>query len=101
MIIIDNAGYQFIEAANESVLFKAARINLDFFEVDTELGGSDYGKMLQKARSSWDKEGGKICIKQVFTTEFIRKANQQDCRQKKKRERMSKIIAKTEPIWKH
>ena len=76
MIIIDNAGYQFIEAANESVLFKAARINLDFFEVDTELGGSDYGKMLQKARSSWDKEGGKICIKQVFTTEFIRKANQ-------------------------
>lgn len=76
MIIIDNAGYQFIEACNESVLFKQNKKNLEFFDVDMELEGSDYQKMLQKARSTWSKEKGVICIKQVFTTEFIRKANQ-------------------------
>jgi hypothetical protein len=76
MIIIDNAGYQFIEAANESVLFKQAGISLSFFDVDTDLEGPEYQKMLQKARSSWNKETGKICIKQIFATEFLRKSNQ-------------------------
>lgn len=76
MIIIDNAGYQFIDAANESVLFKTNRLHLDFFELDADLEGIELQRALQKARSALDKERGKICIKQIFTTEFIRKANQ-------------------------
>ena len=76
MVIIDNAGYQFIEAANESALFKGGRLSLDFFEVDTDLEGVEYTRMLQKARSNYNKERGKICIKQVFSTEWIRVANQ-------------------------
>ena len=77
MIVIDNAGYQFIDSANESEPFIKNKINLSFFDFNTEKEGVEYEKELRAARRGYNKETGKICIKQVFSTNFIRKANEQ------------------------
>jgi len=77
MIVIDNAGYQFIDSANESEPFIKNKINLSFFDFNTEKEGVEYDKELRSARRGYNKETGKICIKQVFSTNFIRKANEQ------------------------
>ncbi|MFN9906271.1 MAG: hypothetical protein ACK56F_09130, partial [bacterium] len=75
MICIDNAGYQFIDSARESELFKKSNINLGFFETDTTLEGNEYINMTRKAAREYNLEKGAICFKQNFTTDFIRKAN--------------------------
>lgn len=76
MIVVDNAGWQFIDAATESETFKSAKKRLTFFEVDTEVDPKDYDRMLVKVRHQWSKESGRICFKQVPNVEWIRKANQ-------------------------
>jgi hypothetical protein len=75
-IIIDNADFAFIDAANESALFRNANINLKFFEVDTDLHEQEYRDMLRIAKNQYNKEAKRICVKQVFTPEFIRQSNQ-------------------------
>jgi hypothetical protein len=76
MIVIDNADFAFIDAANESALFKAKGLNIKFFEVDTDLDGNDYQAMLRVASRQYNKDNGALCFKQVFTPEFIRRSNQ-------------------------
>jgi len=76
MIMIDNAGYQFIDSANESKYFKEDKIKLSFFDFNSDAEDLDYRQMLKKARYHYNKESGKKCIKQVFTSGFIRKANE-------------------------
>ena len=76
MICIDNAGYQFIDSCNENSLFRQAKINLKFFDFDSDAEGLDYDIMARKARKEYNKEDGKICFKQVFTSDFIRRANE-------------------------
>ena len=76
MICIDNAGYQFIDSANESELFLKANINLKFFDFNSEKEGHNYALELKRARRAYNKQNGAICFKQVFTSEFIRKANE-------------------------
>ena len=76
MIMIDNAGYQFIDSANESKYFKRDKIKLSFFDFNSDAEDLDYRQMLKKARYQYNKESGKKCIKQVFTSSFIRKANE-------------------------
>lgn len=75
-IIIDSAGYQFIDSANESEYFKRDKIKLTFFDFDSDAEGIEYDIMLRKARSQYNKQSGQKCIKQVFTSSFIRKANE-------------------------
>jgi hypothetical protein len=76
LIMIDNAGYQFIDSANESKYFKKDKIKLEFFDFDSDAEGLDYEQALRKARYQYNRESGKKCIKQVFTSNFIRKANE-------------------------
>ena len=76
MIIIDNAGYQFIDSCNEHGLFRNDKIELKFFEFKSDLDGADYDKELIKARRAYNKENGVICFKQVFASEWLRKANE-------------------------
>ena len=76
MICIDNAGYQFIDSCNENGLFKNDKIELKFFDFRSDLDGTDYDKELLKARRAYNKEGGVICFKQVFASEWLRKANE-------------------------
>ena len=74
MIIIDNAGFQFIDACNENLAFHKKQIK--FFDFDSDKEGIDYEKMLRKSRRAYNKQNGAKCFKQVFTTNFIRNANE-------------------------
>jgi len=74
MIIIDNAGFQFIDSCNESELFRNK--SLSFFDFDSELEGDNYQAVLRKARNDYNREKGSICFKQNFTSDFLRKANE-------------------------
>ena len=76
MIMIDNAGYQFIDSANESKYFKQDKIKLSFFDFNSDAEDLEYRQMLKKSRFQYNKESGRKCIKQVFTSNFIRKANE-------------------------
>ena len=76
MIIIDNAGYQFIDSCNENGLFKKDKIEIKFFDFDSDKDGEDYEKQLIKAKRAYNKEGQVICFKQVFSSDFLRKANE-------------------------
>ena len=76
LVIIDNADFAFLDAANESVLFRKSGRHLSFLEIDTDLEGIDYTRMLQTARSKWDKKSGAMCFRQKPTVEYIRRSNQ-------------------------
>jgi hypothetical protein len=74
MIIIDNAGYQFIDACNENGSFKKKQIK--FFDFNSDAEGIDYEKMIRRSRRQYNRQNGVICFKQNFTTNFIRNANE-------------------------
>jgi hypothetical protein len=76
MIIIDYAGYQFIEAANENELFKKDNIEIKIFDFYPEKDGADLEQELKNARRTWNKEIYRIAFTQYFTTDFIRKGNE-------------------------
>ena len=56
MIIIDNAGYQFIDSANESELFQSSRTKIKFFDFNSDKEGVDYQKMLLAAKRQYNKK---------------------------------------------
>lgn len=74
LIIIDNAGYQFIDSCNESDLFRNKQYQ--FFNFDSDLEGGEYDLMLRKSRAEYNLQSKKICFKQNFTSNFLRKANE-------------------------
>jgi hypothetical protein len=76
MIIIDYAGYQFIESANENELFRKAGLELKIFDFTSEKDGLEYDEELKKAKREYNKTIQKIVFTQYFTTDFIRKANE-------------------------
>ena len=50
--------------------------NLDFFDFDTNKEGLAYKKELIKVRRNYNKESGKIVFKQIFISDWLRKANE-------------------------
>ena len=76
MIIIDYAGYQFIEAANESELFRVAKINLQIFDFSAEKDGEELVEEIKKAKRTYNRTSGRIVFNQYFTSDFIRKGNE-------------------------
>ena len=76
LLIIDNAGYQFIDSANESELFRNARKELKFFDFNSDKQGHDYDKVLRNAKTQYNKKDGTICFKQLFSSTFLREANE-------------------------
>ena len=95
MVCIDNAGFQFIDSCNESELFTNANLSLDFFDFNTNKEGVDYTKEKRRARRAFNKESKKIVFKQIFGSEWLRKANEhlQACIDHKKIWFSSKTIA--------
>ena len=73
MICIDNAGFQFIDSCNESELFTK---NLSFFDFNSDAEGADYQKEIKKIKNLYNKQDGKICYKQIFTSNWLRKSNE-------------------------
>jgi hypothetical protein len=76
MIIIDNAGFQFIDSCNESDYFRSQQYPMTFFDFDSDLEGVDYELMVKQARNQYNKEKNCICFKQNFSSDFIRKGNE-------------------------
>lgn len=76
MIIIDNAGYQFLDSANESEWFRNSNTELKFFEFDSDREGIDYEMEIKKVKRFYNKQDNVKCFKQNFTSSFIRKANE-------------------------
>ena len=73
LVVIDNAGYQFIDSCNEADKFKR---KLKFIDFNSDAEGLDYENMIKKAKRQYNQEDGAICFKQVFTASYIRKANE-------------------------
>lgn len=76
MIIIDYAGYQFLEAANESEYFRKKNVEIKIFEFYAEKDGAELEEQLKNARRLLNKENHRIAFTQYFTTDFIRKGNE-------------------------
>ena len=73
MVCIDNAGFQFIDSCNESGMFSK---DLGFFDFNSDAEGVDYQKEIKKIKNLYNKEDGKICYKQIFTSNWLRKSNE-------------------------
>ena len=86
MIIIDNAGYQFIDSANESEIFREAGLEIKFFDFNTEKQGVAYDQELKKVKRTYSPKDNIVCFKQVFSSDFLRNANEylQSCIDHKK-----------------
>lgn len=77
LISIDNAGADvFLEAANNSKLFLDNRINLKTVEFDSNKEGVDYFKQVRDFKRAYNKENNNIVFNQVFSSDWIRKANE-------------------------
>ena len=75
LVMIDNAGSQFIESANASETFTRANLKINNLEWDTIAENQDFIKEIVKVKGEYNHINNKICVKQYFTTEFIGKAN--------------------------
>lgn len=77
LIIADNAGSDmFFDACNHSTLFKDSKLNLKNIEFNSNAEGSDYIKQVRDFKRKYNKENGQILIQQVFSSDWIRKANE-------------------------
>jgi len=76
-ISVDNAGSDmFLDAANNSKLFLDNRINLKTIEFDSNKEGVDYTKQVRDLKRAYNKENRQIAFNQVFSSDWIRKANE-------------------------
>ncbi len=77
LVVIDNADGNFIQACNESELFRRSNIELKFFDFETTAEGIDYEIIIKEVRRTYNLQDKKICFKQFFGTgDFLRKANE-------------------------
>lgn len=76
IIIIDNAGYQFIDAANESQCLRDSGINIKIFDFDAKKDGDEYKEELRNAKKNYNRTIQKIAFTQVFEPDFIQKSNE-------------------------
>lgn len=76
MIVIDNAGYTFIDSCNQSELFSKKRKEFTFFDFNSDLEGVDYENMLKIAKRQYNRQNNAIVFKQNFTVNFIRNSNE-------------------------
>jgi len=76
MICIDNAGFQFLDGANESESFLKNRLNLKFIDFNGEKAGAEYDKEIVKLKRLFNKQNQNICFKQNFTSDWLRRANE-------------------------
>ena len=70
-----NGGLQFINAANESELFKNNKIEIKTYEADFDTPET-YQDELRKARNAYNKSTNKICYLRIPTSNWIRYANE-------------------------
>lgn len=77
MILIDNAGYQFIDSANESELLIKDKINIKIIDADLSKDEAELKEELAKVKKEYNKALGRIAFRQVFSNNnFIRNSNE-------------------------
>lgn len=77
LICIDNGGADmFLEGANGSKLFIDKKINLKSIDFDSNKEGVEYIKQIRDFKRAYNKESQRIVFNQVFTSDWIRKANE-------------------------
>ena len=77
LIVLDNQDAKFIEGVNSSALFQKEGIRFDFIEYDGELKGEDFNQMLKLVKNQYNVSAKKICFKQVFSSDSVRRINEQ------------------------
>jgi hypothetical protein len=76
-MILDNAGADvFLSACNQSEMFKKNNLLINSFEFNSDFEGLDYDQEIRRVRNLYNLENKKIAFNQVFTSNFIRKANE-------------------------
>ena len=70
-----NGGVQFLNAANESEMFKEAGVKINLFDADFD-NVQDYQTALKDARNQYNLEEKKICYLRKPTSTWIRSANE-------------------------
>lgn len=68
------ANFDFIQTANESALFVDRKLKLQF--TDGDFDSDDYLNQLKIAKNSYRVLDNKICYRQLFNSEWLRKANE-------------------------
>ena len=76
-IILDNQDCKFIESVNSSALFQREKIKFDFIDYDGELKNEEFIQMLMAARNQYNLSERKICFKQIFGSDSVRRINEQ------------------------
>lgn len=75
-IVIDASGTEFIDACNESVLFKEAGLHIGNFGADFDCEGQDYQNSLKLAKRNYRLIDKKILMPQLFNSTSIRRMNE-------------------------
>lgn len=70
-----NGGVQFLNACNESEMFKEANIKIECFDVDFD-NPQEYQAALREARHLYNRESKRICHLRRPTSYWIRSANE-------------------------
>ncbi len=70
-----NGGVQFLNACNESEMFKEAGIKIECFDADFD-NPQEYQAALREARNQYNLEAKKICLLRRPTSYWIRSANE-------------------------
>ncbi len=68
------ANFDFIKTANESAYFRDRGVKLQFFEGDWD--GEDYLNQIQISKNSYRQLDRKICYRQIFSSDWLRKSNE-------------------------
>lgn len=77
LIVSDFADGNFIPSANNSEKFINDGLDFKFIEEwDSNLDGEEYVEMIKKVKRSYNFETKRICIRQHFSVEFIRRGNE-------------------------
>jgi len=77
LIVTDSADGNFIPSFNNSDVAIKNKIELKFIEEwDSDLEGVEYEEMVKKVKRSYNREARRICIKQHFSVEFVRRGNE-------------------------
>lgn len=77
LIVVDNAGWEFIDHANNSKIFSDNGQCIKSFQIDSLAEGIDYDAMINEAKRKYDPSDSVVYFKQYFHSDFIRKANQE------------------------
>ena len=67
---------QFIDSCNESDFFRK-ETNIQFLDFDSDKDGLQYDLEIKKFRRNYNQSERKICFKQNFSSNWLRKANEQ------------------------